>query len=123
MKKDEENQLNNQIDSLIESRKLLHFLINEQELKNTPILLICNVREEGGGWREKGGIHILKFFQNEVSFSGKSYTEDDLIVEVKGLLKWNDIGNPKNILCLKLGKYSVDYETVWRNATQLISKK
>lgn len=41
--KDEENPLNKQIDSLIESRKLLHFLINEQELKNTPVLLICNV--------------------------------------------------------------------------------
>ena len=47
IKKDDENPLKRQIESLIESRKLLHFLVNEQELKKTPILLICNVKKKG----------------------------------------------------------------------------
>lgn len=39
----EEDLKKNQIAWLVDSRKLLHYLMNEEELKNKPLLVIINV--------------------------------------------------------------------------------
>lgn len=91
--KDEKKKI--QINWLVNSRKLLHILMNEEELKLKPLVVLIN------------------------TLCASNKKEEDIIKDIKEFIKFDDIRTPyKDILLLELNKF--DFEPVWQKTLKLI---
>lgn len=102
----EKSPMSIQVKCLVKSRKLLHFLINEESLKEKPLILICNDQLSSS---QNSQIKMTKIIEEEIKN------------EIKGILKWEEIQNLKEIFLINLLNYA-DYDKIWIETTKLINQ-